>query len=176
MTDLCHREVILDSWTVVSSYLLWWVKVLHFVQKLKTMSIGKTYEADKPGCTKSNTSKHHGLGTSWWGMSAAEVGPLCFLQTNVAAAVYKEVLEHFLLLMAEQLFGGYEFTFQPNLTPTHNGKSTKTKTISGLPYMGYRSSSLGWKTFRISIPLKIFGELQRRRWLLFFVDQLFWSS
>ena len=70
----------------------------------------------------------------WGGMSAAEVGPLCILQTNVTAAVYQEALEYFVLPTAEQLFGGDEFTFQHNLTPSHNAKSTKmTKTTSGLP-------------------------------------------
>ena len=43
-------------------------------------------------------------------MSAAGVELLCFLQTNVTAAVYQEVLEHFVLPTAEQLFGGDEFT------------------------------------------------------------------
>ena len=63
-------------------------------------------------------------------MSVAGVGPLYFLQTNVTAAVYQEVLEHFLLLTAEQLFGGDEFIFQYDLSPVHNAKSTKT----GLPH------------------------------------------
>ena len=71
-------------------------------------------------------------------MLAAELGPLCFLRTNVTAAVYQEVLEHFLLPMAEQLFGGDEFTLQHDLAPAQNAKSIKTKTISGLPCMGYR--------------------------------------
>ena len=69
-------------------------------------------------------------------MSAAGVGPLCFLRKNVTAAICQEVLEHFLLPTAEQLFGGDEFTFQHDLAPAHNAKSTKTKTISGLPHMG----------------------------------------
>ena len=67
----------------------------------------------------------HGLGTSWGGMSAAGVGPLCFLRTNVTAAVY-QVLEHFLLPTAEQLFGSDEFTFQHDLAPAHDAKYTKT--------------------------------------------------
>ena len=37
------------------------------------------------------------------------------LRTNVTAVVYQEVLEHFLLLMAEQLFGGDEFTIPTRL-------------------------------------------------------------
>ena len=52
---------------------------------------------------------------------------LCFLQTNITAAVYQEVLveeEYFLLPMAGQLFGGDKFAFQHDLTPVHNAKST----------------------------------------------------
>ena len=59
-----------------------------------------------------------------------------FSEKNVTAAICQEVLEHFLLPTAEQLFGGDEFTFQHDLAPAHNAKSTKTKTISGLPHMG----------------------------------------
>ncbi len=43
----------------------------------------------------------------WWfgvAMSSAGVGPLCFLKTNVTAPVYQEILEHFMLPSADQLF------------------------------------------------------------------------
>ena len=78
----------------------------------------------------------------------------------------------FLLPTAEQLFGGDEFTLQHDLAPARNAKSTKTKTISGLPYVGYRSC-LSRQTLWILIPSKIFGESQRG-WLL--VDRYLWSS
>ena len=71
----------------------------------------KPYKADKPGCTKSSTKFPQS--TMVWGeISAAGVGPPCFPRTNVTAAVYQEVLEHFLLATTEQLFGGDEFAFQ----------------------------------------------------------------
>ena len=41
-------------------------------------------------------------------------------------AAYQEVLKHFVLPTVEQLFGGDEFTFQHDLAPTYNAKSTKT--------------------------------------------------
>ncbi len=37
-------------------------------------------------------------------MSSAGVGPSCFLKTNVTAPVYQEILEHFMLPSADQLF------------------------------------------------------------------------
>ena len=94
-------------------------------------------------------------------MSAAGVRFLCFLRTNVTAVICQEVLEHFVLPMAEQLFGGDKLTFQHDFAPADNAESkTKTKTISGLPHIGYRSS-LAPQTRRILIPSKIFAELQR---------------
>ncbi len=46
----------------------------------------------------------------WFGMSSSGVGPLCFLKTNVTAPVYQEILEHFMLPSADQLFKDADFT------------------------------------------------------------------
>ncbi len=35
----------------------------------------------------------------WTAMSSAGVGPLCFLKSTVNAAIYQEILEHFMLLL-----------------------------------------------------------------------------
>ncbi len=48
----------------------------------------------------------------WVSMSSAGVGPLCFLKTNVTAPVYQEILEHFMLPSADQLFKDADFIFQ----------------------------------------------------------------
>ncbi len=56
-------------------------------------------------------------------MSSAGVGPLCFLKTNVTAPVYQEMLEHFMLPSADQLFKDADFIFQQDLTPAHTAKS-----------------------------------------------------
>ena len=122
----------------------------------------KPYDAVKPRCTKSSIKFPQStmvLGR----MSAAGVESLCFLQTNVTAAVYQEVLKHFLLPTA----------FQHDLAPAYNAKPKKTKIIRGLPRMGYRSC-LSRQTLQILVPSKIFGESRRREWLL--VDRLHWSS
>ncbi len=62
----------------------------------------------------------------WGAMSSAGVGPLCFLKTNVTASVYQELLEHFILPSADQLFKGADFIFQQDLAPVHTAKSTKS--------------------------------------------------
>ncbi len=62
----------------------------------------------------------------WGAMSSAGVGPLCFLKTNITAPVYQEILEHFMLLSADQLFKDADFIFQQDLAPAHTAKSTKS--------------------------------------------------
>ncbi len=62
----------------------------------------------------------------WGTMSSAGVGPLCFLKTNVTTPVYLEILEHFMLNSADQLFKDADFFFQQDLTPAHTTKSTKS--------------------------------------------------
>ncbi len=62
----------------------------------------------------------------WGAMSSAGVGPLCFLKTNVTAPVYQDILEHFMLPSADQLFKYADFIFQQDLAPAHIAKSTKS--------------------------------------------------
>ncbi len=59
-------------------------------------------------------------------MSSADVGPLCFLKTNVTAPIYQEILEHFMLPFAYQLFKDADFLFQQDLATAHTAKSTKS--------------------------------------------------
>uniref|UniRef100_A0A8C4ZPW4 SHSP domain-containing protein n=1 Tax=Gadus morhua TaxID=8049 RepID=A0A8C4ZPW4_GADMO len=56
----------------------------------------KTGEAQNPRCLKSSVKFPQSV-MVWGAMSSAAVGPLCFLRSRVNAAVYQEVLEHFML-------------------------------------------------------------------------------
>ncbi len=49
-----------------------------------------------------------------------------FLKTNVTAPVYQEILEHFMLPSADQLFKDADFIFQQDLAPAHTTESTKS--------------------------------------------------
>ncbi len=49
-----------------------------------------------------------------------------FLKTNITAPVYQEVLEHFMLPSADQLFKDADFIFQQDLAPVHTAKNTKS--------------------------------------------------
>ncbi len=61
----------------------------------------------------------------WGAMSSAGVGPLCFLKTNVTD-VNQDILEHFMLPSADQLFKDAHLIFQQDLAPVHTAKSTKS--------------------------------------------------
>ncbi len=82
-------------------------------------------EAHSPSCLKSSVKFPQSV-MIWGAMSSAAVGPLCFLKTNVTAPVYQEILEHFMLPSADQLFKNTDFIFQQDLAPAHTAKSTKS--------------------------------------------------
>ncbi|KAL0146528.1 hypothetical protein M9458_058159 [Cirrhinus mrigala] len=58
-------------------------------------------------------------------MSSAGVGPLSFIKSTVNAAVYQEILQHF-MLPANKLFGNDDFIFQQDFAPAHKAKTTST--------------------------------------------------
>ncbi len=62
----------------------------------------------------------------WAAMSSAGVGPLCSPQSTVNAAIYQEILEHFMLPSADKLYGDADFIFQQDLAPAHTAKGTKS--------------------------------------------------
>ncbi len=62
----------------------------------------------------------------WAAMSSAGVGSLCFVKSTVNAAIYQEIVEHFILLSADKLNGDADFIFQQSLAPDHIAKGTKS--------------------------------------------------
>ncbi len=62
----------------------------------------------------------------WGAMSSAGVGPLCFLKSTVNAAIYQEILEHFMPPSADKLYEDADFIFQQDLAPAHTAKGTKS--------------------------------------------------
>ncbi len=47
-----------------------------------------------------------------------------WIPTNVTAPVYQDILKHFMLPSADQLFKDVDFIFQQDLAPAHTAKST----------------------------------------------------
>ncbi len=75
-------------------------------------------------------------------MSSAGVGPLFFLRSKVNTAVYQEVLEHFMLPAADQLYGDADFIFQQDLAPAHSAKATSTWFKDhGIPVLNWPANS-----------------------------------
>ncbi len=75
-------------------------------------------------------------------MSSAGVGPLCFLRSKVNTAVYQEVLEHFMLPAADQLYVDADFIFQQDLAPAHSAKATSTWFKDhGIPVLNWPANS-----------------------------------
>ncbi len=52
----------------------------------------------------------------WGVVTSAGVGPLCFIKSNVNAAIYQEILEHFMLPSADKLYGDADFLFQQDFS------------------------------------------------------------
>ncbi len=85
----------------------------------------KSGEAQNPCCLKSSVKFPQSV-MIWAAMSSAGVGPLCFLKSTVNAAIYQEILEHFMLPSADNLYGDADFIFQQDLAPAHTAKGTKS--------------------------------------------------
>ncbi len=62
----------------------------------------------------------------WAAMSSAGVGLLYFLMSRVNAAIYQEILDHFMLTSADKIYGNADFIFQQDLAPAHTAKGTKS--------------------------------------------------
>ncbi len=62
----------------------------------------------------------------WAAVMYAGVGPLCFLKSTVNAAVYQEMLQHFMLPSADKVYGDADFIFQQDLAPADTAKGTKS--------------------------------------------------
>ncbi len=116
------------NWTVAQ-----WSKVLFSDESKCCISFGnqgprvwrKSEEAQNPCCLKSSVKFPQSV-MIWAAMSSAGVGPLCFLKSTVSAAIYQEILEHFMLPSADKLYGDADFIFQQDLAPAHTAKGTKS--------------------------------------------------
>ncbi len=94
-------------------------------QKRLTWVWRKSGEAQNPCCMTSSVKFPQSV-MIWAAMSSAGVGPLCFLKSTVNAAIYQEILEHFMLPSADKLYGDDDFIFQQDLAPAHTAKGTKS--------------------------------------------------
>ncbi len=113
------------NWTVAQ-----WSKVLFSDKGQFCISFGNQgprvwRKAQNPCCLKSSVKFPQSV-MIWAAMSSAGVGPLCFLKSTVNAAIYQDILEHFMLPSADKLYGDADFIFQQDLAPAHTAKGTKS--------------------------------------------------
>ncbi len=92
---------------------------VHFSDK-STFSISsgvwrKAGEARNPSCLKSSVKFPKSV-MIWGAVTSAGVGPLWFIKSKVNAAVYQEILEHFMLPSADKLYGDADFIFQQDFS------------------------------------------------------------
>ncbi len=83
----------------------------------------KSGEAQNPSCLKSSVKFPKSV-MIWGAMTSAGVGPLCFIKSKVNAAIYQEILEHFMLPSADKLYGDADFLSSRTLAPAHSAKTT----------------------------------------------------
>lgn len=100
----------------------------------------KSGEAQNPRCMRSSVKFPPSV-MVWGAMSSAGVGPLYFLRSKVNAAIYQEVLEHFMLPAADQLYGDADFTFQQDLAPARSAKTPVlgSRTMVSLSLIGQQT-------------------------------------
>ncbi len=60
----------------------------------------------------------------WDAVTSAGVSPLCFIKSKVNAAIYQEILEHFMLPTADKLIKMLISFSSRTLAPAHNTKAT----------------------------------------------------
>ncbi len=100
------------------------IDTLHKEGKPQTFIAKEAGCSHRPSCLKSSVKFLQSV-MIWVAMSSAGVGPLCYWKTNVTAPVYQDILEHFMLPSADQLFK-VDFIFQQDFVPVHTAKSTKS--------------------------------------------------
>ncbi len=106
------------NWTVDQ-----WSKVLFSDKSKFCISFGnqgprvwrKSGEAQNPSCLKSSVKFLKSV-MIWGAVTSAGVGPLCFIKSKVKAAVYQEILEHFMLRSADKLYGDADFLLQQDFS------------------------------------------------------------
>ncbi len=114
-----------------------WSKVMFSDESKFCISFGnqgprawrKRGEAQNPRCLRSSVKFPQSV-MVWGAMSSAGVGPLCFLRSKVNTAVYQEVLEHFMLPAADQLYGDADFIFHQDLAPAHSAKANTVPVLN----------------------------------------------
>ncbi len=94
----------------------------------------------------------------WTAMSSAGVGPLCFLKSTVNAAIYQEILEHFMLLLTSFMEMLISFSSRTWHLPTLTKEPKAGSMTMVLVCLIGQQTRLTWT------PQRIYEVLSRGRW------------
>ncbi len=142
-----------------------WSKVMFSDESKFCISFGnqgprvwrKRGEAQNPRCLRSSVKFPQSV-MVWGAMSSAVLVHCVFWGPRSTQAVYQEVLEHFMLPAADQLYGDADFIFQQDLAPAHSAKATSTWFKDhGIPVLNWPANSPDLN------PIEIYGVLWRGR-------------
>ncbi len=74
-----------------------------------------TEAPQNPSCLKSSVKFLKSV-MIWGDVTSGGVGPLCFIKSKVNAAIYQEILEHFMLPSVDKLYADADFLFQQDFS------------------------------------------------------------
>ncbi len=89
--------------------------MLQFIWKSRSQSLDEEWSGTLSKLFEVSV-KFPQSGMIWGAVTSAGVGPLCFIKSKVNAAVYQEILEHFMFPSADELYGDADFLFQQDLS------------------------------------------------------------
>ncbi len=151
-----------NNWTVAQ-----WSKVLFSDKSKFCFSFGnqgprvwrKSGEAQNPSCLKSSVKFLKSV-MIWGPVTSAGVGPLCFIKSKVNAAVYQEILEHFMLPSADKLYGDTDFLFQQDFSTCPQYPKPLASALLTMILL----CLIGQPTCLTWTPYGIYGTFSRERW------------
>ncbi len=97
-------------------------------------------------------------------VTSAGVGPLCFIKSKVNAAVYQEILEHFMLPSADKLYGDADFLFQQDFSTCPQWQNHFQVVCWPWYYCAWLASQHAWPEPHVE-SMGYFQEKDEKRWI-----------
>ncbi len=92
--------------------------------------------SNRDDCKLENTVNQSFHSQWWFGLPCHLLVLVhCFLKSTVNAAIYQEILEHFMLPSADKLYGDAGFIFQQDLAPAHTTEGALCKALPGKQFL-----------------------------------------
>ncbi len=155
-----------NNWTVAQ-----WPKVLFSNESKFCFLFGnqgprvwrKSGEAQNPCCLKSSVKFSQSL-MIWGAVTSADVGPLCFIKSKVNAAVYQEILEHFMLPSVDKFYGDADFIFQQDFSTCSQSQNHFQVLSWPWHYCAWLASQHAWPEPHLE-SIWYFQEKDEKQWI-----------